>query len=65
MADDTAPAAAFISLRITEPMRDALDDLRRYEPDVPNQSTMIRRLIARAYHAQFGAYPEGYSDDGI
>lgn len=36
-----------LELRLSDELRDMLNELRRAERDMPNQSEMIRRLIMR------------------
>ena len=36
-----------ITLRLPRKMIDALDDLRRVEPDLPTRPEMIRRLLVK------------------
>ncbi len=38
----------FLHMRISKPLRDALDNLRKLESDFPSRSEMARRLIERA-----------------
>ena len=40
---DTEP----VTLRLSRRMIDALDDLRRVEPDLPTRPEMIRRLLVK------------------
>ena len=41
-----------ITLRIPPDLLQVLDDVRRDEPDVPNRSAMVRRLIERVAAAK-------------
>lgn len=42
------PPSKWFQVRATPELHDALDAVRRGEPDLPDKSTMIRRLIERA-----------------
>lgn len=35
-----------VTLRLPEDMLDAIDELRRREPDIPTRPAMIRRILA-------------------
>jgi len=36
-----------ITLRLPRAMIDAIDELRRHEPDIPTRPEMIRRILAK------------------
>lgn len=42
---------AILHMRLEVDLKQAIDDLRRAEPDLPNRSEMVRRLISRAAEA--------------
>lgn len=46
---DTEP----VTLRLPRRMIDALDDLRRVEPDLPTRPEMIRRLLVKQLGPDF------------
>lgn len=39
---------AILHMRLEGELKQAIDDLRRAESDLPNRSEMVRRLISRA-----------------
>lgn len=43
-----------ITLRLPRAMIEAIDDLRRVEPDVPTRPEMIRRVLAKWFEANHG-----------
>lgn len=42
---------SILHMRIAQETRAQLDDLRKAEPDLPNMSEMVRRLIERSHGA--------------
>ena len=45
-------ADAQIQVRMSEELRQAIEDFRRNEPDIPTRPEMIRRLLRRAVTAR-------------
>ena len=39
---------SILHMRVSEDVKTLLDDLRKFEPDLPSRSEMVRRLIERA-----------------
>ena len=39
---------SILHMRVAESVKASLDQLRKFEPDLPSRSEMVRRLIERA-----------------
>lgn len=48
LTDGDMDKDAILHMRIEDDLKQSIDDLRRAEPDLPNRSEMVRRLISRA-----------------